>query len=101
MQSTLPDINSLFSLKLKSLKLLKALSRRVLLLSYTGVASRRECDKLISDGKVTVNGVKATLGLEVKEVDEVFVNGNKVVLKKNVTLFSHIAVDFDAASYGV
>jgi 23S rRNA pseudouridine2605 synthase len=52
-------------------------------LAAAGVASRRECDKLISDGKVTVNGVKATLGLEVKEVDEVFVNGNKVVLKKN------------------
>ena len=40
-------------------------------LAAAGVASRRECDKLISDGKVTVNGVKATLGLEVKEVDEV------------------------------
>ena len=52
-------------------------------LAAAGVASRRECDKLISDGQVTVNGVKATLGLEVKEVDEVFVNGNKVVLKKN------------------
>ncbi len=52
-------------------------------LAAAGVASRRECDKLISDGKVTVNGKLAVLGLEVGLDDEVAVNGNKVVLKKN------------------
>lgn len=52
-------------------------------LAAAGVASRRECDNLISDGKVTVNGKIAKLGAEVGLDDEVFVNGNKVVLKKN------------------
>lgn len=52
-------------------------------LAAAGVASRRECDKFIAEGKVSVNGKTATLGLEVGAEDEVFLNGNKVVLKKN------------------
>ena len=52
-------------------------------LAASGVASRRECDKLVSEGKVAVNGKTATLGLEVGVDDEVTVKGNKVVLKKN------------------
>lgn len=52
-------------------------------LASSGVASRRECDRLISDGKVKVNGNVATLGLDVGEGDEVTVNGNIVVIKKN------------------
>ncbi len=52
-------------------------------LAAAGVASRRECDKLIADGKVSVNGKTAALGLEVNNEDEVSVNGNKVVLQKN------------------
>lgn len=52
-------------------------------LAAAGVASRRECDKLIAEGKVKVNGRVATLGLEVKESDEVFVDGRKVVIQKN------------------
>lgn len=52
-------------------------------LAAAGVASRRECDNLISGGKVTVNGKTATLGLEIGVDDEVSVNGNKVVPKKN------------------
>lgn len=52
-------------------------------LAQSGVASRRECDRLIADGEVTVNGKPASLGMEISDDDEVFVNGNKVVLKKN------------------
>jgi len=52
-------------------------------LAASSVASRRECDKLIQDGKVTVNGEVATLGLEVGEEDEVKVNGNTVSIKTN------------------
>lgn len=52
-------------------------------LAASGVASRRECDRLIEEGKVLVNGKKAALGLEVNDDDEVFVNGNKVVIQKN------------------
>ena len=52
-------------------------------LAAAGVASRRECDKMISDGKVKINGRVAELGTEVGGEDEVFVNGNKVTIKKN------------------
>lgn len=52
-------------------------------LAAAGVASRRECDKLIADGKVKVNGKIAALGLEVNESDEVFVEDRKVVIQKN------------------
>lgn len=52
-------------------------------LAAAGVASRRECDKLIADGKVKVNGKIATLGIEVGESDEVFVEDKKVVIQKN------------------
>lgn len=52
-------------------------------LASCGVASRRDCDELIKQGKVSVNGVIASLGMEVGEDDEVCVDGNKVALKKN------------------
>ncbi len=52
-------------------------------LAASGVASRRECDRLIESGKVTINGKKADLGTNVGDDDEVCVNGNKVALKKN------------------
>lgn len=52
-------------------------------LAACGVASRRECDKLISDGKVKINGRQAALGAEVSDGDEVKVNGNTVSVKKN------------------
>ena len=52
-------------------------------LAACGVASRRECDKIIEDGKVTVNGKKVAPGYNVCDGDEVFVNGNKVTVKKN------------------
>lgn len=52
-------------------------------LAAAGVASRRECDKMISDGKVKINGRVAELGTEVGGEDEVFVNENKVTIKKN------------------
>lgn len=52
-------------------------------LAAAGVASRRDCDKLISDGKVTVNGKTAKIGQEVGDGDAVLVEGKQVVLKKN------------------
>lgn len=52
-------------------------------LAAAGVASRRECDKLIADGKVKVNGKTAALGLEVGEGDEVFIEDRRVTIQKN------------------
>lgn len=52
-------------------------------LAASGVASRRECDKLIQEGKVKINGKQAQLGAEVGEDDQVSVNGTVVSVKKN------------------
>lgn len=52
-------------------------------LAAAGVASRRECDKLIADGKIKVNGKIAALGLEVNDGDEVYVEDRRVVIQKN------------------
>ena len=49
-------------------------------LAEKGVASRRHADEMISAGRVTINGVTATLGANVEEEDEVAVDG--VVLEK-------------------
>lgn len=44
-------------------------------LSQCGVCSRREADRLIKEGKVTVNGRRAGVGDSVRDTDEVVVNG--------------------------
>jgi len=40
-------------------------------LAYKDICSRREADKLIQEGKVLVNGVVATLGLDIQDGDKV------------------------------
>ena len=40
-------------------------------ISDTGFCSRREADGLIAEGRVTVNGLRARVGAEVGEGDEV------------------------------
>ncbi len=52
-------------------------------LASSGIASRRECDRLIREGKILLNGKIATLGLDVVEGDEIKFNGNIVSVKKN------------------
>ncbi len=44
-------------------------------LAHTGVASRREADELIANGKVQVNGAKAVMGQAVNDGDKVSVLG--------------------------
>lgn len=52
-------------------------------LSHCGVASRRASEKIILDGRVTVNGIVVTeLGTKVCEYDEVLVDGNQVKLEE-------------------
>ena len=47
-------------------------------IASSGICSRREADKLIESGKVSVNGVIADLGTRVKEGDSVEVDGKSV-----------------------
>jgi 23S rRNA pseudouridine2604 synthase len=51
-------------------------------ISETGVCSRREADKWISEGRVTLNGAPATLGHKVAAGDEVRIDGNLIGAKK-------------------
>jgi len=44
-------------------------------ISDTGFCSRREADRLIAEGRVTVNGLRGGIGAEVGEGDEVRVDG--------------------------
>ena len=44
-------------------------------ISDAGVCSRREADRLVAEGRVTVNGVRARIGAEVGEGDEVRIDG--------------------------
>ena len=52
-------------------------------LASSGIASRRESDKLVQDGRVTVNGKVVSLGIEVSDSDKVCVDGKPVCIKKN------------------
>lgn len=52
-------------------------------LAACGVASRRECDKLIESGAVAINGKTAAVGADVGDDDTVTVNGSPVNVKKN------------------
>ena len=50
-------------------------------ISDTGFCSRREADRLIAEGRVTVNGLRARVGAEVGEGDQVLVDGQKLQLR--------------------
>jgi 23S rRNA pseudouridine2604 synthase len=51
-------------------------------ISETGACSRREADQWIEAGRVTLNGVRAQLGLKVQADDEVRVDGELIGAKK-------------------
>ena len=55
-------------------------------ISETGFCSRREADKLIENGRVTINGVKALMGTKVKEGTDVRVDG-KPIKKTNELVY--------------
>ena len=47
-------------------------------LSECGVCSRREADRLIDQGRVTVNGLPAQAGMQAEEQDLVCVDGKEI-----------------------
>jgi 23S rRNA pseudouridine2604 synthase len=51
-------------------------------ISETGVCSRREADKWIEAGRVTLNGLAAGLGTQVSDRDEVRIDGELIGTKK-------------------
>jgi 23S rRNA pseudouridine2604 synthase len=51
-------------------------------ISETGMCSRREADKWIEAGRVTLNGEPASLGTQVADGDEVRVDGVSIGIKK-------------------
>lgn len=53
-------------------------------ISETGICSRREADKLISDGKVKINGQIATLGSDVQDSDIVLVNNKPLKTREKL-----------------
>lgn len=50
-------------------------------ISDTGFCSRREADRLIAEGRVTVNGLRARVGAEVGEGDQVLVDGQPLKVR--------------------
>jgi 23S rRNA pseudouridine2604 synthase len=47
-------------------------------LSESGACTRREADTLIEEGRVTVNGVPAVVGMQVQDGDEVKLDGEQI-----------------------
>ncbi len=65
----------------------KVLTRLNKYLSETGVCSRREADKLIELGRVTINGILPELGTKVSSDDEIRLDGKLVGLKKVTPIY--------------
>lgn len=47
-------------------------------LASCGIGSRRDADRLIEEGRVSVNGQKASMGMQVSDQDKILVNGKPV-----------------------
>lgn len=52
-------------------------------ISESGKASRRAADKLITEGRVTINGKRAKIGSQVEPGDDVRVDGNQIYVARN------------------
>jgi len=56
-------------------------------LSEAGYCSRREADKLIEDGRVTINGVVPEMGTKVSSTDEVCVDGKSITANNDEPIY--------------
>lgn len=50
-------------------------------LSMSGAGSRRFCDDLVKNGRVTINGEIATLGVQISQKDKIEVDGKLIKIK--------------------
>jgi 23S rRNA pseudouridine2604 synthase len=62
-------------------------------LSESGACSRREADTLIAEGRVTINGVPASLGTQVNDGDDVRLDGDRVGAARKKTKPVYIALN--------
>lgn len=51
-------------------------------LSSLGIASRRAIDKYIEEGRIKVNGVIASTGIDVTEDDEIYIDNKRIETKR-------------------
>lgn len=51
-------------------------------LSSLGIASRRAIDKYIEEGRIKVNGVIASTGIDITEDDEIYIDNKKIETKR-------------------
>lgn len=58
-------------------------------LSEAGVCSRRQADKYIEEGRVTVDGVVCDLGTRIKEGSRVLCDGRPVTGKQNKVIYAY------------
>ena len=56
-------------------------------LSETGFCSRREADKLIGEGRVTINGIVPEMGTKIFETDEIRVDGKLIREKREKPIY--------------
>ena len=54
------------------------------LLAQAGIASRRKCEELIKEGRVSVNGVLVGIGASASADDDIRVDGKKVAFEEKV-----------------
>ena len=54
-----------------------------------GVCSRREADRIIEAGRVSVNGETASFGMQVEDGDEVLLDGKKINQKKGSIVLAY------------
>ena len=65
-------------------------------ISETGICSRREADKLIESGRVTINGIVAEMGTKVKENTDVKVDGKSIKKSRFENLLvKHCGMNFN------
>lgn len=56
-------------------------------LSEVGYCSRREADRLLEEGRITINGVVPEMGTKVSDEDEIFVDGNSIKKKEEDPIY--------------